>query len=269
MALAEAARDVSGPVRHAAVSGLRELTEVLEPDEALTGALRAGLGSPDPAVRAGLLDVLAQLRAGDPAPFASALSDPDHRVRLHAARGLATAASGNDEAGALASVASDPAREVRVAVAEALAALGTPQRASDAGGNTGDARADAPADVLSDVLAGALARLAGDRDPLVRAAALKAFAAYGCPPPFDALAVRALREAAEWEVRAGAARALSAAVPEVAVVPLAGAASDSHADVRKAAVIALSEFRGDRVADAALAAAGSDTDADVRAYAAR
>lgn len=243
-ALAAAAGDAAGSVRHAAVSGLRELTEVLTANEELLRALRTALASPDPAVRAGLLDVLAQLRAGDPAPFTAALPDPDHRVRLQAVRGLVSAAA----PAALAPAVSDPSREVRIAVAEGLAEL--PEHAGDA--------------------VSSLARLAADRDPLVRAAALKAAAAFGCPPPLDALAARAVREAAEWEVRAGAARALSAAASGVAAVPLAAAAAgDPNADVRKAAVIALSGFRGSPEADAALDAAAFDADADVRAYAER
>jgi HEAT repeat protein len=265
IALAEAANDASGAVRHAAVAGLRELTEVLTSGDELLTALCARLASPDPAVRAGLLDVLTQLRAGDPAPFAQAMADPDHRVRLQAVRGLAS----TGQQAALARAVGDTSRDVRIAAAEGLAALAdtvpedtvpedtVPEDTAlaDDGG-----RADA---------VGMLAGLARDRDPLVRAAAFKALAPYGCPPPLDALAADSVREAAEWEVRAGAARALAAAAPSVAVAPLAAAAADPHADVRKAAVIALSAFRGDPAAEAALGAAGSDTDADVRAYAVR
>jgi succinate dehydrogenase/fumarate reductase flavoprotein subunit/HEAT repeat protein len=256
IALAEAAGDASGPVRHAAVAGLRELTEVLTPDEALLAALCARLASPDPAVRAGLLDVLTQLRAGDPAPFTEALADSDHRVRLHAVRGLAAVG----QAAALAAAGADTAREVRIAVAEGLAALADkgPSCTTPAGLANGAGHGDA---------IGALSRLAADRDPFVQAAAFKALAPYGCPPPLDTLAVRAVRDAADWEVRAGAAQALAAAPAEVAVPPLARAAGDPHADVRKQAVIALSGFRADPAAAAALEVAVADSDADVRAYA--
>jgi HEAT repeat protein len=113
--------------------------------------------------------------------------------------------------------------------------------------------------------------LAGDPDPLVRAAAFKAVGAVGCPPPLDALAARALATgpAAEtaWQARAGAAQALAAAHPEAAVAPLASAASDPHPDVRKAAIIALASMRTHPVAAEALRAAADDSDADVRAYA--
>ena len=118
-------------------------------------------------------------------------------------------------------------------------------------------------------------RLAGDADPLVRAAAFKAAGALGCPPPLDSLAVAALagghgqRGDPAWQARAGAAQALAAAPPELAVPPLAGAARDPHADVRKAAVIALGPMSGHPAAAEALRAAAADSDADVRAYARR
>jgi len=69
------------------------------------------------------------------------------------------------------------------------------------------------------------------------------------------------------EVRAGAAQALAAAAPGIAIPPLAAAVSDPHADVRKAAVIALAPHRGHPAADTGLRAAVADSDADVRAYA--
>ncbi|WP_374224362.1 HEAT repeat domain-containing protein [Streptomyces sp. ISL-94] len=72
-----------------------------------------------------------------------------------------------------------------------------------------------------------------------------------------------------WQVRAGAAAALSAAAPQTAVPPLAGALADANADVRKAAVLALPAHRATEEARAALASAVTDPDADVRAYASR
>ncbi len=68
-----------------------------------------------------------------------------------------------------------------------------------------------------------------------------------------------------WEVRAGAAQALAAASPGVAVGPLAAAVSDPHANVRKAAVAALAPMHAYPGAAPALHAAASDSDADVRA----
>jgi HEAT repeat protein len=78
----------------------------------------------------------------------------------------------------------------------------------------------------------------------VRAAALKAAGALGCPPPLSTLAVAALAGPA-WEVRAGAVQALAGVGPSVAVAPVVAAAGDADADVRKAAVIALSPWAGE------------------------
>lgn len=74
-----------------------------------------------------------------------------------------------------------------------------------------------------------------------------------------------------WQVRVGAARALGAAGAAVAVPALAKVLADPNADVRKAAVLALTRHAGVDEARAALATAtaDSDADADVRAYAAR
>nr|WP_261341266.1 HEAT repeat domain-containing protein [Streptomyces hygroscopicus] len=74
-----------------------------------------------------------------------------------------------------------------------------------------------------------------------------------------------------WQVRKGAATALSAAAPELGVPAPARALSDAHADVRKAAVLALLPLaeRGVGAAREALSSVRSDPDADVRAYAAK
>jgi HEAT repeat protein len=205
-------------------------------------------------VRSAVLDVLTELRTADAGPFAAALSDADHRVRLRAVGGLVATGAVRLVAGA----AADRSREVRVAVADGLAAL--------AAELTGPGTGTGPADARE-----ALERLAGDPDILVRAAAFKAAGALGCPPPLDTLAARALNRTAEageaWQVRVGAAQALAAASPRVAVAPLVAAMSDPHADVRKAAAVALAPMRAVPVAAAALDAAARDGDADVRAYA--
>jgi succinate dehydrogenase/fumarate reductase flavoprotein subunit/HEAT repeat protein len=266
-ALAQAAGDEAGAVRHAAVAGLRELVAILPADDqVLLDRLRLRLGSTDPVVRAAVLDVLTELRTADAGPFAAALSDADHRVRLRAVGGLVGTGSARLVAGA----AADRSREVRVAVADGLAALATELAGTGTGTGAADARE-------------ALERLAADPDALVRAAAFKAAGALGCPHPLDTLAARALNRTAgaadtgnagnaaraceSWEVRVGAVQALAAASPSVAVMPLVAAVSDPHADVRKAAVTALAPMRAHPAAAAALAAAASDGDADVRAYA--
>jgi succinate dehydrogenase/fumarate reductase flavoprotein subunit/HEAT repeat protein len=247
-ALAHAAGDDNGTVRHAAVAGLRELVAILPADdEALLDSLRLRLGSPDPVVRSAVLDLLREMRVAEVGPFAAALSDADHRVRLRAVSGLVF----TRQARLVAAAAADRSREVRVAVADGLAALAA------------ELAETGPADGRE-----ALERLAHDPDVLVQAAAFKAAGALGCPPPLDILAARMLRRtAAAWEVRAGAARALAAASPVVAVGPLVAAVSDPHANVRKAAVTALAPMRAYPGAVEALHAAACDGDADVRAYA--
>jgi HEAT repeat protein len=169
--------------------------------------------------------------------FAAALADDDHRVRLSAVRGLVSVG----ESGLVAQAAGDQSREVRVGVADGLALLRQGEQA--------------------------LERLAGDPDPLVRAAAFKAAGAVGCPPPLAALAARTLLAETAWQARTGAAQALAAADPAIAAAPLARAAADPHPDVRKAAVIALASMATDPAAAGALRAAADDSDADVRAYA--
>ncbi|MFB4299462.1 fumarate reductase/succinate dehydrogenase flavoprotein subunit [Actinomadura sp. NTSP31] len=239
-ALATALADGHGSVRHAAATALRELVEVLPATAEVRDALTGALGVPDAQVRAAVLDVLRALRLGTAELFAGALADPDHRVRLQAVRGLVA----HDAADGVARAAGDASREVRIAVAHGLGTIGDPASAGVLGG------------------------LLGDADDLVRAAALEALAGVGCPPPLDGKAAAALHDPA-WQVRAGAARGLAAADPEVASVPLIKALDDSHLDVRKAAVIALSAHpRTAETADA-LSAARSDPDADVRAYARR
>jgi succinate dehydrogenase/fumarate reductase flavoprotein subunit/HEAT repeat protein len=284
VALAGAAADSSRAVRQAAAASLRELAAVLPAsDQALLAELRARLDSHDPVIRCAALDVLAEMRAGDPVSFGAALTDADHRVRVAAVRGLVSVA----DAPGLARAASDSSREVRVAVADGLAAMAALSGGTQAGNvQAGGARGHR-----------VLERLTADTDPLVRAAAFKAAGALGCPAPLDSRAVAALTGGAAashardtpagaagdtvagavaagagdpaWQVRVGAAQALAGAHPDVAVAPLARAVSDRHADVRKAAVIALAAISSHPVAAGALRAAAGDRDADVRAYARR
>jgi HEAT repeat protein len=300
-ALVEATADANGAVRHAAAAGLRELVALLRADDAeLREALRAALASPDPVVRCAVLDVLREIRGGDGPVFAAAVADGDHRARLSAVRGLVSVG----ETAFVATAAGDRSREVRVAVADGLAILGAspaagrtlevdwPKGADAISGNDADGRVvegdfQAGPDAADASRAGgqiaeddrragadlrrALELLAGDRDPLVRAAAFKAAGAVGCPPPLDAIAARALATGPDadtaWQARVGAARALAAARPQLAAEPLANAAADPHPEVRKAAVMALASMRAHPAAAAALRIAATDSDADVRAYA--
>ncbi|WP_040689740.1 fumarate reductase/succinate dehydrogenase flavoprotein subunit [Nocardia vinacea] len=233
--LIDALDDDAASVRAAAAASLRELVEVL-PDS--TG-LADRLDSPDPVVRATVVDLLRALRAGTAAQFVVALTDSDHRVRIEAVRALVSL----DDWQAVSSAATDENREVRIAVAHGLSAIG--------GQGTETARA-----------------LAEDPDPLVRAAALAAFANLGVAQDDTALLVGALAQSA-WQVRVGAARGLAGADPDFGVNPLSEALHDPHLDVRKAAVLALATWPHSGAAHDALKLAIDDTDADVRAYARR
>ncbi|MDT0567190.1 fumarate reductase/succinate dehydrogenase flavoprotein subunit [Streptomyces sp. DSM 3412] len=242
-ALAAALTDTDAGVRAAAAASLRELVETLASEPALRDGLAAALSQADPVVRATALDVLRALRLGDVELFAGLLSDSDIAVRIAAVRALVSV----DAAGELARAAAvDPSREVRVTIAKALATAGRG----------------------SAVAHSALGELVDDPDALVRGAAYEALGTAGCPAALAARAEAALADPA-WQVRAGAATALSATDPDVAVPALTKALADANADVRKAAVLALTRHRASEDARAALAAATTDSDADVRAYAAR
>ncbi|MFJ9246134.1 fumarate reductase/succinate dehydrogenase flavoprotein subunit [Streptomyces sp. NPDC101776] len=256
-ALAESLRDPATEVRTAAAASLRELVETLPPSPALRDGLAAALTEPDPVVRAAALDVLRALRLGDATLFARSLTDPDTTVRIEAVRALVSV----DATGELAHAApSDPSREVRVTFAKALGTVAAGRLDDSAQANPGSGSGHA-------AVSTALTTLAGDSDALVRAAAYAALGTTGCPTPLAARAVAALADPA-WQVRAGAATALSAADPETAVPALAKILADPNADVRKAAVLALTRHRTTD-ARAALATATTDSDADVRAYATR
>lgn len=244
-ALAEALRDPAPEVRAASAASLRELVETLPPGPALRDGLAAALAEADPVVRAAALDVLRALRLGDAELFAGSLADAEIPVRIEAVRALVSVDAATELARA---ATADPSREVRVTFAKALSTVW----------------AQRPLDAVLD----ALTRLTEDADALVQGAAYGALGTTGCPPPLAARAVTAL-SASAWQVRSGAASALSAADPEVAVPALAKALADPNADVRKAAVLALTRHSATEDARAALATATTDSDADVRAYAAR
>jgi HEAT repeat protein len=132
---------------------------------------------------------------------------------------------------------------VRLAVARGLGSVGDPRAATT------------------------LTALAEDPEVLVRAAALSAMAHTGCAEQATAVATAALAHPA-WQVRQGAAAALSVADPQEAIDPLIAATRDTNLDVRKAAVRALgSRLPGRPGIRAALEVALDDADADVRAFA--
>ncbi|MEU0504568.1 fumarate reductase/succinate dehydrogenase flavoprotein subunit [Nocardia sp. NPDC005998] len=227
--------DTAASVRAAAAASLRELVEVL-PD---WHGLADRLDSPDPVVRATVVDLLRARRSGSAAQFVAALTDSDHRVRIEAVRALVSL----DDRQAVSAAATDENREVRIAVAYGLSTIG--------GHGASTAR-----------------ELAEDPDPLVRAAALAAFANLVVVADDAKLLADALGHSA-WQVRVGAARGLAGADPDFAVTPLSDALRDPHLDVRKAAVLSLATWPQNGAAHDALKLAIDDTDADVRAYARR
>ncbi|MEZ0578699.1 fumarate reductase/succinate dehydrogenase flavoprotein subunit [Nocardioides sp. MH1] len=240
--LARALGDDDGAVRSAAAVALRELVEVLPAEQALADALAPTATSPDPVVRAAVLDVLRALSLGSAELYRSALADGDARVRVQAVRGLVS----HDDVAGLVAAAADAEREIRVAAALGLGGLG-------------------PVAVEA---APTLVVLAGDTELLVRAAALEAAAGVGGTDGLDALCVAGLADAA-WQVRTGAAKGLGGCAEDLAVPALVGATGDPHLDVRKAAVIALARWTGRPDVRDALEVATKDTDADVRGYARR
>jgi succinate dehydrogenase/fumarate reductase flavoprotein subunit/HEAT repeat protein len=233
-ALFAALDDADVTVRRTGAEGIRELVEVL-PDP---GGVRAYLGSRDPLVRAAAVYLLAARRAGVVDEYRGALADPDHRVRIEAVRALVSV----DDVAGVVEATGDENREVRIAAAAGLAAL--------RGG------------------AEAVSGLVADPDPLVRAAALAALGELGCGQADFAAVERALKAPA-WQVREGAARALSGAAAALAIPRLAEALADAHLDVRKAAVLSLVRWAGEPAARDALGISLKDSDADVRAYARR
>ncbi|WP_227984941.1 fumarate reductase/succinate dehydrogenase flavoprotein subunit [Nocardia spumae] len=233
-ALIAALGDIEAGVRAAAVSGLRELIEILPPADGLAEFA----ASPDALVRAAVVDLLRAQRRGSADLFGKAAVDSDHRVRIEGVRALVSL----DDWSALTAIAFDENREVRVAVARGLAEVG--------GGGAETVRA-----------------LAADRDPLVRAAALAAFAALGDESD-AALLAAALKDSA-WQVREGGARGWAGLGPAAAAEALAPVLSDPHPDVRKAAVLTLGHWPADTEVRATLRIVLEDSDADVRAYARR
>jgi succinate dehydrogenase/fumarate reductase flavoprotein subunit/HEAT repeat protein len=260
-ALTEAAPPEAGPllvrlladadeeVRRVAAAGLVELVEVLVPDARLRDGLIAAVRMPDALARATAVDLLRALRLGDRALFHAVLDDESAIVRAAGVRALVSL----DEHVLAASAAADPDRAVRIAVARGLATA-TPT--------------DTPA-IIEYVL-----KLARDVDPLVRAAALEAASELESGAPLAATALVASADPI-WQVRKGAALALGAAGDadqdrEPLQAALITLSRDENADVRRAAILGLLPLGHATPAIAeAIAAARTDPDADVRAFATR
>jgi HEAT repeat protein len=236
---AAALLDPDAAVRRTAVDLLGELREVLVIGERFTRALREASRSEDAGVRVAAVGALWRHGLCGTEELSALLPDAVEAVRCEVVLGLVSL----DALDALGEAAADPAPAVRLAVARGLGAVGDPRGATT------------------------LTLLAEDTDVLVRAAALSAMAHTGCAEQAAALAAAALGDPA-WQVRQGAAAALSVADPHEAIAPLIAATRDTNLDVRKAAVRALgSRLPGRPEIRTALQAALADADADVRAFA--
>ncbi len=236
---ARALDDDHGPVREQAIELLRELREVLVPGPEFAGALRAALGRDEADVRIAAVGGLWRHRLCTVPELSTWLSDPAPEVRCEVVLGLVSL----DALDVLDRAAADGGAAVRLAAARGIAAVGDPRGTAT------------------------LITLAGDPELLVRAAALTGMAQTGCTEEAAQIAKTALTEPT-WQVRQGAAIALSAADPGDAAGALINATHDDNLDVRKAAVKALGAWLSARPdLRAALEAAQNDADADVRAYA--
>lgn len=236
--VAAALLDGDADVRAVAAGLLAELREVLVCGADFAAVLRDGLEHPDSVSRAAALGALWRHRLCPAADAVVALGDPDPQVRCEAVQALVSL----DDLDGLARAAMDADPLVRLRTAAGLGAVGDPRGL------------------------GAVATLAADADPHVRAAALTAMAQVGCHGTALDIAVTALADPA-WQVRQGAAQALAGADPDRAVAPLTRVAADGNLDVRKAAVRSLGAWTGRADVRAALADARTDADADVRAWA--
>jgi HEAT repeat protein len=226
-------------VRAQAVDLLRELREVLVPGPEFAEALRTALGRDETDVRVAAVGALWRHRLCTARELDRWLADPAPEVRCEVVLGLVSL----DALEVLGRAASDGSAAVRLGAARGIAAVGDPR------GTT------------------TLITLAGDPDVLVRAAALTSMSQTGCTADAALIAEAALSEQ-YWQVRQGAADALSTADAGDAAEALIDATHDDNLDVRKAAVKALGAWLPTRPdLRAALEAAQNDADADVRAHA--
>jgi HEAT repeat protein len=236
---ARALCDDAPPVRTHAVELLCELREVLIPGRDFAAALRAAVARHETDVRVAAVGALWRHRLCDTAELEALFADPSPDVRCEVVLGLVSL----DALDALAAAITDVSPAVRLAAARGIAAVGDPRGTAT------------------------LMSLTGDGDILVRAAALAALSQTGCTAEAALLAQAALADPC-WQVRQGAAVALSAAHPGGAADALIQATRDENLDVRKAAVKALGAWLPNRPQlRTALEAAQDDVDADVRAHA--
>lgn len=236
---AAALLDPNGSVRRTAIDLLGELREVLVISGRFARSLREASAHPDSDVRIAAIGALWRHRLYAVDELTVLMADPDPTVRCEVVLGFVSL----DALDQLDRAAQDPDAAVRLAVARGIAAVGDPRGATT------------------------LIALAQDTDVLVRAAALTAMAATGCAGRAVTIARTALTDPA-WQVRQGAAAALSVADLSEAADALIVATRDGNLDVRKGAVRSLgNRATGRPDIRAALEAAQADPDADVRAFA--
>ncbi|HEX3612361.1 MAG TPA: HEAT repeat domain-containing protein [Sporichthyaceae bacterium] len=236
---ARALDDTDESVREQAVDLLGELREVLVAGPEFAQALRDAAAHPEAVIRVAAIGALWRHRLCLVPELSRWLRDPEPQVRGEVVLGLVSL----DALDLLGQAATDTSSAVRLAAARGIAAVGDPRGTAT------------------------LIALAGDPELLVRAAALSGMSQTGCSTEAALIAQAALGESA-WQVRQGAANALSAADPGESAHALIGAANDDNLDVRKAAIKALGSWLPARPElRAVLEAAQNDLDADVRAYA--
>jgi len=236
---ARALDDDDESVRAQAADLLRELREVLVAGPEFAESLRGAVRRKETGVRVAAVGALWRHRLSTVPELDTWLSDPTPEVRCEAVLGLVSL----DALEVLGRAATDADAAVRLAAARGIAAVGDPRGTAT------------------------LITLAGDPEVLVRAAALTSMSQTGCTVDAALIAEAALAEP-HWQVRQGAANALSAADPGRAGESLINATRDDNLDVRKAAVTALGAWLPARPElRAALEAAQHDADADVRAHA--
>jgi HEAT repeat protein len=236
---ARALSDDHESVREQAIVLLRELREVLVTGPEFADALRTALGRGEADVRAAAVGALWRHRLCTVPDLRAWLSDDDPEVRCEVVLGLVSL----DALDVLGEAVADSSTAVRLAAARGIAAVGDPRGTAT------------------------LIILAADSDTLVRAAAFTGMSQTGCTEEAARIAEAALANPS-WQVRQGAANALSAADPGDAASALINASRDDNLDVRKAAVKALGAWLPARPElRPALEAAEIDPDADVRAYA--
>lgn len=197
-------------VRVAAAEGLRALQSLLPDEPQLFDFLEQALVSPSPAAREVAVRLLRRTSDAGVATFVIATNDSQPRVRIEAVRALVAFHAGPE----ICALEDDPEPAVRAEVARAL-------------GQVADARGIE-----------SLRRLAGDADPMVRAAAVTAIPGV-CPRGrCDEALLMAARDTDD-EVRKAAASALARSAFEASGPALLRLATDSVVEVRTAALAAL------------------------------